>query len=148
VDFNSNQFYVRRTFTAGSYYEPKTKSSRRKVDVPRVVIKELKVWKLKCPKGKDDLVFPNGAGNPENHGNLLRRGFYPALRRAELRHTRFHDLRHTYASLLIKNGEHPKYIQRQLGHSSIKVTMDVYGHLMEEVNTESADKIAGPCIRN
>ena len=56
---------------------------------------------------------------------------------------RFHDLRHTYASLLIKNGEHPKYIQKQLGHKSIKTTMDVYGHLMEGTNTESADKIAG-----
>ena len=50
--------------------------------------------------GPHDLVFPNGAGNPENHSNLLRRGFYPALRRAGLRKIRFHDLRHTYASLV------------------------------------------------
>ena len=113
------------------------------MDVPRVFMKELKVWKLKCPKGKDNLVFPNGAGNPENHGNLLRRGFYPALRRAELRHIRFHDLRHTFASLLIKNNEHPKYIQKQLGHKSIKTTMDVYGHLMEGINKKAADKLAG-----
>ncbi len=120
--------------------ELKAKSSRSKVDVARILMQELKVWKLKCPKGKDNLVFPNGAVNHEKHVNRLRPGFYPALRRAELRHIRFHNLRHTFASLLIVNNEHPKYIQKQLGHSSIKVTMDVYGHLMEEVNTESADK--------
>jgi integrase len=54
---------------------------------------------------------------------------------------RFHDLRHTYASLLINQGEHPKYIQNQMGHSSIKVTMDVYGHLMEDTNPEAASKL-------
>ena len=55
---------------------------------------------------------------------------------------RFHDLRHTYASLLIDQGEHPKYIQDQMGHSSINVTMDVYGHLMTKVNVKSANKLA------
>jgi len=54
---------------------------------------------------------------------------------------RFHNLRHTYASLLIAQGEHPKYIQSQLGHSSINVTMDIYGHLMETVNHEAAGEL-------
>ncbi|MBA2592183.1 MAG: hypothetical protein H0U97_07960 [Gammaproteobacteria bacterium] len=45
----------------------------------------LKEWRLACPPGAHDLVFPSGAGNPENHANLLHRGFYPALRRAGLR---------------------------------------------------------------
>ena len=121
---------------------PKTKTSRRTVPLPPELIHELRIWKLKCPKGEHGLVFPNGAGNPENHGNVLRRGFYPALRRAGLRHIRFHDMRHTYASLLIENGEHPKYIQTQLGHSSIKITMDVYGHLMNATNSRAAEKLA------
>jgi hypothetical protein len=51
-------------------------------------------------------------------------------------------LRHTYASLLIAQGEQPKYIQEQMGHSSIKVTFDVYGHLMEKVNVRSANRLA------
>ncbi len=142
LDWHSSQIYVRRCFTRGHFYEPKTKCSRRKVDMPSVLVSELRRWKLQCPKGDLDLVFPTGAGNPENHGNLLRRGFYPALRRAKLKHIRFHDLRHTYASLLIANREHPKYIQDQMGHSSIQVTMGIYGHLMKGTNTQAAEKLA------
>jgi len=63
------------------------------------------------------------------------------LKRARLPKIRFHDLRHTFASLLIAQGEHPKYIQTQMGHSSISITMDIYGHLMESVNKESATKL-------
>ena len=68
-------------------------------------------------------------------------GFYPALRRSGLRKIRFHDLRHTFASLLIANGEHPKRIQALMGHSSINVTMDVYGHLMPQGGDEVADRL-------
>jgi integrase len=88
-----------------------------------------------------ELVFPNEVGKPENSNNMVKRGFIPALRRANLPQIRFHDLRHTYASLLIKQGEHPKYIQGQLGHSSIKVTMDTYGHFMEDTNHEAAKRL-------
>ncbi len=59
----------------------------------------------------------------------LRRTFYKVLEQAKLRRVRFHDLRHTYASLLIQTTAPAKYIQEQLGHASIQVTMDVYGHL-------------------
>ena len=104
--------------------------------------RELKRWKLRCPKGELDPILPNGAGNLEAQSNLMRRGFHPALRRAGLRHIRFHDLRHRYASLLIENGEHPKYIQTQMGHSSIKITMNTYGHLMRSTNNEAAEKLA------
>src|SRR4030095_8922715 len=66
----------------------------------------------------------------------------PALRRSGIKQVRFHDLRHAYASLLIANNEHPKYIQSQLGHSSIKITMDTYGHLMNATNNCAAEKLA------
>lgn len=142
IDWSRKQIYVRRQFVEGKFYDPKTKYSKRKVDIPEILISALKKWRLQCPPGEYDLVFPNGAGNPENHRNLLSREFYPALRRARLRKIRFHDLRHTFASLLIANGEHPKYIQTQLGHSSIKITMDVYGHLMHESHPEATDKLS------
>lgn len=121
--------------------EPKSKASRWKIDLAPELIHELKKWKLACPKGELDFIFPTEEGTPENAANLLYRRFFPALRRAGLPRMRFHNLRHTYASLLIAQGEHPKYIQSQLGHSSINVTMDIYGHLMETVNQKAASRL-------
>jgi len=63
-----------------------------------------------------------------------------ALRLAELRRVRFHDLRHPYASFLIAQGAHPKYIQAQLGHASIQTTLDRYGHLMPDAHAAEARK--------
>jgi integrase len=68
---------------------------------------------------------------PKNRLSVsVRRVFKPALRRAQLPEIRFHDLRHSFASLLIAQGERPKLIAEQLGHASVKITMDRYGHLM------------------
>lgn len=102
---------------------------------------QLEQWKLACPPNVFDLVFPNDAGKPIGKYNLIRRYFEPALRNGGLKRIRFYDLRHTYGSLLITQGEHPKYIQAQMGHSSINVTMDIYGHLMNTVNQESAKRL-------
>lgn len=140
-DWIHSQVLVRRTYNHGRFYEPKTKNSKRRIDLPPELIHELRKWKLACPKGELSLVFPTSGATPENSNNMLKRNFYPALRRAGLPKIRFHDLRHTYASLLIDQGEHPKYIQSQMGHSSIKVTMDVYGHLMKDVNSEAASRL-------
>ncbi|MBW1870187.1 MAG: tyrosine-type recombinase/integrase, partial [Deltaproteobacteria bacterium] len=67
--------------------------------------------------------------------------FEPALKKAEIQRIRFHDLRHTYASIQIELGENPKYIQHQMGHSSIRITYDTYGHLMKTVNKEAASRL-------
>ncbi len=142
IDRAAKEVHVRRQYTDGRFSELKTKNSRRRIGLSEQLLVALQKWKLKCPKGILDLVFPNGAGNPENHGNLLRRGFYPSLRRAKLRQVRFHDLRHTFASFLIAKNVHPKRIQALMGHSSIKVTMDVYGHLMKDADNEAAEQIA------
>jgi len=141
VDWLNSQLHIRRTFNHGKFMEPKSKASRRKIDLAPELVHELKKWKLACPKGELDLIFPTEEGTPENAANLLYRRFFPALRRAGLPRMRFHNLRHTYASLLIAQGEHPKYIQSQLGHSSINVTMDIYGHLMETVNQKAASRL-------
>jgi len=65
---------------------------------------------------------------------MMTRQFYPALKRAELPRIRFHDLRHTFAAIMIAMGENIKFIQKQLGHASITVTFDTYGHLLPEVS--------------
>ena len=80
------------------------------------------------------LVFPNKAGGPIDHNSLLKRNFYPATEKSKIGAMRFHDLRHTDASLLIDHGENIKYIQSQLGHSSPTVTLNVYAHLMKPTN--------------
>ena len=76
-----------------------------------------------------------------NDSNLRSRIFDPALKKARIPKIRFHDLRHCYASLLIEQGESPKYIQNQMGHSSINVTFDIYGHLMKDSNQEAATRL-------
>jgi len=72
---------------------------------------------------------------------MVKRHFLPELTAAKLPKIRFHDLRHTFASLLIEQGENLKYIQTQLGHSSPTVTINVYAHLMKPTNQEAACKL-------
>ena len=141
IDWNAKQICVRRTLQGGRFYEPKTKTSKRRIDMTPELVSVLKKWKLRCPKGEHDLVFPAINGKPMDAVNMLKVYFYPTLRRSGLPKIRFHDLRHTYASLLIMQGEYPKYIQSQLGHSSINVTMDTYGHLMKATNQDAAKKL-------
>jgi integrase len=142
IDFEAHQIHVKRTFTDGTFSEPKTKASRRRVDFPQDLAAALKRWKLQCPLGELDLVFPNSAGRPENFSNLLKRGLYPALERAGLRKIRFDDLRHTFTSLAIHTGSNIKEIQVALGHASAQITLDVYGHLYEKATTEASDRMA------
>jgi integrase len=80
--------------------------------------------------------------------NLRRRVFYPCLEKAGLRRVRIHDLRHTYASLLIQQGESLAYIRDQLGHHSIQVTVDIYGHLVPGGNQAAVDRLDDAPIRN
>lgn len=122
-------------------YEPKTTTSKRRVDIGPSTLTALRQWRLACPPNSLDLVFPNNAGGPVDAANLRYRAFYPALKRAGLERVRFHDLRHTYASLMIQQGENIKYIQTQLGHSSPTVTLNVYAHLMETTNQAAAVRL-------
>lgn len=82
--------------------------------------------------------------SPPGFGGI-RRHFKPAVERAGLAPFRWHDLRHTSASLAISVGAHPKVIQERLGHSSIQVTLDTYGHLFENIESalaEALDRLA------
>jgi integrase len=141
VDWENNQIHIQRTYNNQAWYKTKTKTSNRKIDLGPSMMAELKKWKLACPPNKLNLIFPNQVGRPINHNNLVSRYFKPALKKAELGKVRFHDLRHTYASLLIQQGENIKYIQSQLGHSSPTVTLNVYAHLMKPVNQEAACRL-------
>lgn len=143
IDWRASQIAVERTFNNQAWYQPKTKGSRRRVDLGPSMMRELKLWRVACPPNELDLIFPNEAGGPINHNNLVARHFRPALKAAGIGQIRFHDLRHTYASLLIEQGENLKYIQTQLGHSTPTVTLNVYAHLMKPTNPEAALRLEG-----
>ncbi len=141
VDWDNSQIHIQRTYNHQMFFDVKTGTSRRKIDIGPKVITRLKKWKLACPVCELDLVFPNQAGKPINHNNLVSRHFNPALKAAKIPKIRFHDMRHTFASLLIEQGENIKYIQSQLGHSTPSVTWNVYAHLIKPVNQEAACRL-------
>ena len=87
------------------------------------------------------LVFSDAKGGPNRKQNLVRRSFRPLLARAKLRTIRFHDLRHTAATLLLAQGVHPKVVQERLGHASISLTMDTYSHVIEGMQQEAAARL-------
>ncbi|MBA3744639.1 MAG: site-specific integrase [Sporichthya sp.] len=118
---------------------PKTASSNRTVPLPQTVADALAAHLAEYGAGPEGLIFTNTgrgtAGYGSSAGRVMRRnGFNESLKAAVLRaglpaHTTMHDLRHTYASLLIAAGEHPKVIQARMGHKNISETFDTYGHL-------------------
>ncbi len=114
--------------------EPKTRSSIRSITMSEVTA-ELLAGHLEvfANPGVDGLVFPNNAGNPLISSSWWNNNFAPALRRTGLS-CRFHDLRHTSVALATAEGAHPKAIQTRMGHSSIRVTLDRYGHLFPELD--------------
>lgn len=148
IDWDNNQIHIQRTFNNGQWYSPKTIASNRKIDIGPSTMKLLKEWRLASTPGGHDIVFPTKSGHPINHNNLVNRYFYPALKMAGLNKIRFHDLRHTYASLLMEQGKNIKYIQTQLGHSNPTVTLNVYAHLMKPSNPSSACRLEESILKN
>jgi integrase len=87
-------------------------------------------------------VFCNDQGKPLHAANLLRRSFHPLLEKAGLPRLRFHDLRHSTASLLLAQNVHPKIVQELLGHSKISVTMDAYSHVLPTLQESAMQRFS------
>ncbi|HEY3374980.1 MAG TPA: tyrosine-type recombinase/integrase [Candidatus Aquicultor sp.] len=99
--------------------------------------------KLTAPANEHDLVFCTPEGGIIDGGHITKVAFKKALKDAGIeKHIRFHDLRHSFASLLIYKGERPKVIQSIMDHANITTTMNIYGHLMPETHVESAAKVS------
>ena len=88
------------------------------------------------------LVFPSETGGPLDSRNVYHRDFLPCLKAAGLRRVTFHALRHSFASMLIQNGASLAYVKEQMGHSSIQVTVDIYGHLVAGGNIKWIDRLS------
>ena len=151
VDLEKRELHVRqRADRYSAIGKPKSESGERTVPLTPIVVNTLREWKLACPKSEAALVFPTTGGLVEHHKNIVERGLVPTLIAAGVttneegwagekvkgaKYTGLHTLRHFYASWCINRcvdggQELPaKVVQERLGHSSIVMTMDVYGHL-------------------
>lgn len=132
---------VRRTLGimqgGGTYFKPpKSKAGRRKLalhhEAAEAFRRQREIRQAEGGGCAKDLVFASTTGTPMNRNNLLRRYLRPALVRADLPELTLHDLRHTFASIMLFEWRvSPRVVQEMLGHRSIRMTMDIYGHLME-----------------
>ena len=143
ADLKKAELHVRqRADRYNSIGHTKSASGQRTLPLPPIVVNTLREWKVGCPKSAMDLVFPTGAGGIENLSNILQRGLAPAqiaagvvTKDGKAKYTGLHTLRHFYASWCINPKEDGglglplKLVQHRLGHSSIQMTSDVYGHL-------------------
>jgi len=123
--------------------EPKTDKGRRRVDLPQFAVEALRAHheRMLAEGHSGPWLFCDSAGNPLRKSNLLRRSFFPLLLQAKVPRVRFHDLRHSAATLLLSQGVHPKIVQERLGHSQISLTLDTYSHVLPSMQREAAAKL-------
>lgn len=164
VDLAAGVVYVRRALITGRkgyngelFQEPKTAKSRRKIPLPADAAAELrqyKVWQdaYKAELGDkysdDGLVFPNTFGCVCDTSNFTTRTFKKMLRLAGIDESfKFHDLRHTHATMLLMQGVNPKIVQERLGHSTVVMTLDTYSHLLPDMQEEASKALEGMFVK-
>ena len=156
VDWDQKRVRIQRTLVRSEdnewhLGEPKTARSRRSVVVPKSTMDTLRRHRTdqaqeRLRRGAEykadlDLVFANGVGEPLDYRVVVRRHFKPIVKAAGLEPLRLYDLRHTCATLLLAGGEHPKVVAERLGHSSTVMTMDVYSHVLPDMQEKAAEKL-------
>ena len=164
VDFGQKVIHVRqRADQWGVIGSPKSEAGHRTIPMAPMVVNALREWKLACPRLRRPRTTPAGSGScsptatgkPESHANIINRGFDPiqvaagvtephatkrddAGRPAYVAKYGMHALRHFFASWAIEQGFSPKRLQALLGHASIQMTFDVYGHLFPSLEDDHA----------
>jgi len=130
------------TDVAGHLVAGPTKTGQnRRVPLPRTLVEPLRHHLDSRPAESDALVFAAPGGGPMRHSWFYRQHFRPAAVRIDCPGLRFHDLRHSYAALLISQGAHPRAIMERLGHSSIAVTLGTYGHLLPGLDAALTERV-------
>lgn len=159
IDWDRGTIRIQRTLlrtpSGHIFAEPKTQSSRRSIPLGGSAIEALRAHRRRQAEEQigagsawqgHDLVFATEIGSAIDAGNLLRRFHYPLLARAGLPKVRFHDLRHTAATLLLEAGTHPRVVAERLGHATPSLVMNVYSHVTERMQGEATaalDRILG-----
>lgn len=149
IDFASGFLHVRRSVYRHQYLTPKSEYSARKVMLIPAARQSFLAYRTRVNAERLVTRLPGAEPttpvfwDPRMYSaeKMIRRQFQRTLRRAGLPAIRLHDMRHTFASLLIHQGESPKFIQRQMGHSSIETTFDLYGHLFPESYEGAANRL-------
>lgn len=143
MDLEKQRITVRRSYhPAQGFTSPKSKAGKRAVPICDELAVILAVH-LKGIEERDTLVFPAPKGGPQDPFNFVRVDFLPALERAGLRRIRFHDLRHTYATIMLSLGANVKALQVWMGHASIRTTLDLYGHLLDTDDDGVQERMTG-----
>ncbi|MGE3745636.1 MAG: tyrosine-type recombinase/integrase [Sphingomonadaceae bacterium] len=152
VDLKSGTVTIeQRADAQGNIGAPKSASGRRSIPLPPTAIQALRAWKLQCPRTDDDLVFPSIGKKAMSHRYMTLNIFAPVQiaskvfdtvkidDESEIQRPRYtlHELRHAAASLWIEQRVNPKRVQRWMGHSSIQVTFDTYGHLFDQADQDA-----------
>jgi len=138
VDLDAGTVQVKRTVWKGKVSPPKTSRSHRSIKPSKMALRVLNLHKEK--RSGCEWVFPNQAGKPMDRCGFSSRRYKQLLRRAGLPHNiRFHDLRHTCATLLLSQGVNPKVISEILGHSDVAYTLFVYAHVLPSMQQQAAD---------
>ncbi len=138
VDLVDGKISVIRNYVRGRIETPKSRGSVRSIVIPPMLIDELARAK---ETATNQLVFTNSKGKPIEWNNFINREFSPLLKLAELPRGKFHSLRHSYASTLVAAGEDLKFIQTQLGHSNLTMTLNTYSHLLPGKSAGAGQRI-------
>jgi integrase len=155
IDFDAKTLRVNRQLQrvrdgGGLVFSEPKNASRRTVDLPQRAVEALRSHRKKQMEGQlragsgwqdQGLVFASNKGTPLDAQNIVNRHFKPLLKQARLPSIRWHDLRHTYATLLLARGTHPTYVQKSLGHASVQLTLDRYSHWMPSMGRNTAEGI-------
>lgn len=147
IDLKLKHASIRRTLSIidkrVEIKEPKTKTGRRKITLSDACVNVLtshRKAQVKAGHAGVDWVFCDASGKHLMH-QAIRKPFLRAVNDAGLPRVRFHDLRHTSASLLLLAGTHPKIVQERLGHTNIAITLDVYSHALPSLQADAAEQM-------
>lgn len=154
LDWNTGRIQIQRQVQRRKgeglvFCEPKSASGRRVITLGQATLERLREHKKKQYQEKiltgekwqdNDLIFPSPIGTPLDQSNVTK-VYKECLSAADLPNIRFHDLRHTAATLMLQQGINPKIVQERLGHADISLTLNTYSHVLPSMQDEVAEKM-------